>query len=114
MGRVKAPSEARVDLAKTIETIEFLCVTLGSPLLRNARPLRVTAISQPHQGVIHDDRHARAQLGQALLDVFNARDLSIWQRRLADNFSASYPAQSMPRLERPSESAAKPFGRLAS
>jgi steroid delta-isomerase-like uncharacterized protein len=29
--------------------------------------------------------------GQALLDAFNARDLSTWQRQLAGNFTASYP-----------------------
>lgn len=31
------------------------------------------------------------QQGQALLDAFNARDLSLWQRQLADTFTASYP-----------------------
>jgi steroid delta-isomerase-like uncharacterized protein len=31
------------------------------------------------------------QQGKALLDAFNARDLSLWQRQLADTFTASYP-----------------------
>ncbi len=29
--------------------------------------------------------------GQALLDALNTRDLSMWQRQLAKNFTASYP-----------------------
>lgn len=31
------------------------------------------------------------QQGQALLDAFNRRDLSLWQRQLAPDFTASYP-----------------------
>ena len=31
------------------------------------------------------------QQGQTLLDAFNARDLSLWQRQLADTYTASYP-----------------------
>ena len=31
------------------------------------------------------------QQGRALLDALNARDLSIWQRQLADTYTASYP-----------------------
>ena len=31
------------------------------------------------------------QQGRALLDAFNARDLSQWRRQLASDFTASYP-----------------------
>lgn len=31
------------------------------------------------------------QIGRALLDAFNARDLSIWESKLAEDVSVSYP-----------------------
>ena len=45
------------------------------------------------------------QQGTALFDAFMARDLSLWQRQLAPNFTASYPGMR----DCPSAEAARAF-----